>query len=61
MFHRFWRLSVRLHKTHTRPWTWNLRTAMADLAQWERGAYTWRDLLLNLPTWFGVYEEDRDV
>lgn len=58
MLHRLYRAAVRLHAAHTRPWTWNLRIALSDLAQWERGEYTWKNLLLNLPTWFGVYQED---
>jgi hypothetical protein len=58
MAYRLWRLTVALHKRHTRPWTWNLRCAGSDLAAWERGELNWRELLDNLPTWFGVYEED---
>jgi hypothetical protein len=58
MMHRLWRLACRLHEKHPKPWTWNLRCATLDLAQWERGVYTWKNLLLNLPTWFGVFEED---
>lgn len=58
MLHRLWRLAARLHKAHTRAWTWNLLCATSDLAKWEKGEYTWKNLLLNLPTWFGVYEED---
>ncbi len=59
MMYRLWRRVVAMHERNPREWTWNLRCATSDLAQWERGEYTWRDLLLNLPTWFGVYEEDR--
>ena len=58
MFHRLWRWSVRLHEAHTYPWTWNLRVAMLDLATWEKGDTTWKHLLFNFPTWFGIYEED---
>lgn len=58
MFTRLWHLSVRLHAAHSYPWTWNLRIALNDLAQWERGELTWKHMLFNLPTWFGIYEED---
>ncbi len=58
MFYRLSQVAARLHERRPLPWTWNLRCAMSDLAQWERGVYTWKNLLLNMPTWFGVYEED---
>jgi hypothetical protein len=58
MIHRLWRLWQPVWRANPAPWKWNINIALSDLAMWERGEYTWKRVLLNLPTWFGVYEED---